>query len=401
MNKKTLRDIDVDGKRVLVRVDFNVPLHIDTGTISDDTRIRKVLPTIKYLTDKEAKVILCSHLGRPGGKVVDGLRLAPVAKRLSEILGSPVEMAMDCIGPQVEEAVDMLKGGSILLLENLRFHPEEETNDSGFAEALARLADVFVNDAFGTAHRTHASTVGVTKYLPAVAGLLMEKEIYVMDKALNDPERPFTALIGGAKINSKIGVLEYILDKVDSLLIAGGMSSTFLKALQYDVGQSSVKDEKEDKVDLARLLIGKAAEKGVHLLLPSDVVVADKFASDAKSRTVSVDNIPASWYIMDIGPRTIELFEAKLRKSKTIIWNGPVGVFEFPKFSKGTEAMANVLAGLDSTTVIGGGSTAEAVVEMGLADKMSHISTGGGASLKFLEGKTLPGVVVLQDKEAG
>ena len=398
MNKKTLRDIDVNGKRVLVRVDLNVPLDIDTGTISDDTRILEVLPTIKYLTDREAKVILCSHLGRPGGKVVDGLRLAPVARRLSEILASPVRMAVDCIGPQVEEAVDRLKERGILLLENLRFHPEEEANDSGFAEALARLADVYVNDAFGTAHRTHASTVGVTKYLPAVAGLLMEKEINVMDKALNDPERPFAALIGGAKINSKIGVLEYILDKVDSLLIAGGMSSTFLRALQYDVGQSSVK---EDKVGLAKLLMEKAAEKGVHLLLPSDVVVADKFASDARSRTVSVDNIPASWYIMDIGPRTIELFEAKLRKSKTIIWNGPVGVFEFSKFSKGTEAMANVLAGLDATTVIGGGSTAEAIVEMGLADKMSHISTGGGASLKFLEGKTLPGVAVLQDKETG
>ncbi len=401
MNKKTLRDIDINGKRVLVRVDFNVPLDMDTGTISDDTRIREVLPTIKYLTDKEAKVILCSHLGRPGGKVVDGLRLAPVARRLSEILASPVEMAVDCIGPQVKDAVDRLKGGGILLLENLRFHPEEETNDSGFAEELARLADIFINDAFGTAHRTHASTVGVTKYLPAVAGLLMEKEINIMDKALNDPERPFAALIGGAKINSKIGILENILDKVDSLLIAGGMSSTFLRALQYNVGQSYVKDEKEDKVGLAKLLMEKAAEKGVPLLLPIDVVVADTFASDAWSRTVSVDNVPTSWYIMDIGPRTIELFEAELRKSKTVIWNGPVGVFEFSKFSKGTEAMANVLAGLDATTVIGGGSTAEAVVEMGLTDKMSHISTGGGASLKFLEGKTLPGVVVLQDKEAG
>ena len=401
MNKQTLRDIDVNGKRVLVRVDFNVPLDLDTGTISDDTRIREVLPTIKYLTDKEAKVILCSHLGRPGGKVVDGLRLAPVARRLSEILSSPVEMAVDCIGPQVEEAVDRLKGGGILLLENLRFHPEEETNDYSFAEELARLADIFINDAFGTAHRTHASTVGVTKYLPAVAGLLMEKEINIMDKALNDPERPLAALIGGAKINSKIGILENIIDKVDSLLIAGGMSSTFLRALQYNVGQSSVKDEKEDKVGLAKLLIEKAAEKRVPLLLPSDVVVADRFASDARSRTVSVDNVPTSWYIMDIGPRTIELFETELRKSKTIIWNGPVGVFEFSKFSKGTEAMANVLAGLDATTVIGGGSTAEAVVEMGLANKMSHISTGGGASLKFLEGKTLPGVVVLQDKEAG
>jgi len=398
MNKKTVRDIDVSGKRVLVRADLNIPLDEETGAISDDTRIQAVIPTIRYLIDRKARVILCSHLGRPQGKVVDELRLAPVAGRLSEILGSPVEMATDCIGPQVEEVVGRLKEGDVLLLENLRFHPEEEKNDPGFAKALARLADIYVNDAFGTAHRTHASTVGVAEHLPAVGGFLMEKEIDVMYKALNDPVRPFAAIIGGAKINSKIGVLEYILDKVDSLLIAGGMSSTFLKALKYDVGQSSVK---EDKVSLAQSLMEKAAEKGVHLLLPSDVVVADRFASDARSRTVPIDNVPASWYVMDIGPRTIELFEAKLRKSKTIIWNGPVGVFEFPKFSKGTEAMANLLAGLDATTIIGGGSTAEAVVEMGFAGKITHVSTGGGASLKFLEGKTLPGVEVLQDKENG
>ena len=398
MNKKTVRDIDVSGKRVLVRADLNIPLDEETGAISDDTRIQAVIPTIRYLIDRKARVILCSHLGRPQGKVVDELRLAPVAGRLSEILGSPVEMATDCIGPQVEEVVGRLKEGDVLLLENLRFHPEEEKNDPGFAKALARLADIYVNDAFGTAHRTHASTVGVAEHLPAVGGFLMEKEIDVMYKALNDPVRPFAAIIGGAKISSKIGVLEYILDKVDSLLIAGGMSSTFLRALKYDVGQSSVK---EDKVSLAQSLMEKAAEKGVHLLLPSDVVVADRFASDARSRTVPIDNVPASWYVMDIGPRTIELFEAKLRKSKTIIWNGPVGVFEFPKFSKGTEAMANLLAGLDATTIIGGGSTAEAVVEMGFAGKITHVSTGGGASLKFLEGKTLPGVEVLQDKENG
>jgi len=397
MNKKTVRDIDVSGKRVLVRVDLNVPLDEETGAITDETRIRAVLPTIRYLIDRKARVILCSHLGRPEGKVVDELSLAPVARRLSEILGLPVEMAMDCIGPQVEEAVGELKEGEVLLLENLRFRPEEEKNDPDFAQALARLADIYVNDAFGTAHRTHASTVGVAKHLPAVAGFLMEQEINVMDKALNDPERPFAAIIGGAKINSKIGVLEYILEKVDSLLIAGGMSSTFLRALKYDVGQSSVK---EDKLGLAQSLMDKAAEKGVHLLLPSDVVVADKFAPNARSRTVPVDNVPASWYVMDIGPRTIELFEAKLRKSKTIIWNGPVGVFEFPKFSKGTEAIADLLSGLDATTIIGGGSTAEAVVEMGLADKITHVSTGGGASLKFLEGKTLPGVAALQDKES-
>ena len=396
MNKKTVSDIDVSGKRVLVRVDLNVPLDEETGAISDDTRIRAVLPTIRYLIDRKARVLLCSHLGRPDGKVVDELRLAPVARRLSEILGSPVEMAMDCIGPQVEDAVGRLKGGEVLLLENLRFHPEEEKNDPSFAQALARLADIYVNDAFGTAHRIHASTVGVAEHLPAVAGFLMEKEIGIMGKALNEPERPFATIIGGAKINSKIGVLEYILEKVDSLLIAGGMSSTFLKAMKVDVGQSSVK---EDKLGLAQWLMEKAAEKGVHLLLPSDVVVADKFAPNARSRTVPVENVPASWYVMDIGPRTIELFEAKLRKSKTIIWNGPVGVFEFPKFNKGTEAIANLLAGLDATTIIGGGSTAEAVVEMGLADKMTHVSTGGGASLKFLEGKTLPGVAVLQNKE--
>jgi len=398
MNKKTVRDIDVSGKRVLVRADLNIPLDEETGAISDDTRILAVIPTIRYLIDRKARVILCSHLGRPQGKVVDELKLAPVAGRLSEILGSPVEMATDCIGPQVEEVVGRLKEGDVLLLENLRFHPEEEKNDPGFAKALARLADIYVNDAFGTAHRAHASTVGVAEHLPAVGGFLMEKEIDVMYKALNDPVRPFAAIIGGAKINSKIGVLEYIMDKVDSLLIAGGMSSTFLRALKYDVGQSSVK---EDKVSLAQSLMEKAAEKGVHLLLPSDVVVADRFASDARSRTVPVDNVPANWYVMDIGPRTIELFEAKLRKSKTIIWNGPVGVFEFPKFSKGTEAMANLLAGLDATTIIGGGSTAEAVVERGLAGKITHVSTGGGASLKFMEGKTLPGVVVLQDKENG
>ena len=397
MNKKTVRDIDVSGKRVLVRVDLNVPLDIETGDISDDTRIRAVLPSIKYLIDREAKVILCSHLGRPDGKVVDNLRLAPVAEQLSMLLGKPVAMASDCIGPEVERAVAKRTDGGVLLLENLRFHAEEEKNDSKFAQALARLADIYVNDAFGTAHRAHASTVGVTEYLPAVAGFLMEKEIGVMGKALDEPDRPFAALIGGAKIGDKIGVLEYILDKVDSLLIAGGMSSTFLKALKYDVGQSSVK---EDKMGLAQLLMERAAEKGVHLLLPTDVVVADKFSANARSRTVPVTEVPSGWYVMDIGPRTIELFEAKLRKSKRIIWNGPVGVFEFPKFSKGTEAIANLMAGLDATTIIGGGSTAEAVEEMDLVDKMTHVSTGGGASLKFLEGKTLPGVAVLQDKES-
>ena len=397
MNKKSVRDIDVKGKRVLLRADLNVPLDPETGEIGDDTRVLAILPTINYLVDNKAKLILCSHFGRPEGKVVDELRLAPVGERLSQTLGLPVQIAKDCIGPDVEEAVGRLKEGDILLLENLRFHPEEEQNDPGFAQALARLADVYVNDAFGTAHRAHASTAGVASYLPAVAGLLMERELEFMSKALDEPERPVAAIIGGAKISDKIGVLEHLMERVDSLLIAGGMGSTFLKALKYGVGQSAVE---ENKLGLAQWLVEKAAERGVHLLLPADVVVAERFASDARSKVVSITDVPSGWYVMDIGPRTIELFEAKVRKCKTIIWNGPVGVFEFPKFAKGTEALAYLLAGLDATTIIGGGSTAEAVQELGLVDKMTHVSTGGGASLKILEGKTLPGVAVLLDKES-
>ncbi len=396
MNKKTVRDVDVQGKRVLLRVDLNVPLDEETGAIASDTRIRAVLPTINYLIDKGARVILCSHLGRPDGKVVDKLSLAPVAERLSQLLSRPVEMASDCIGPKVEEAAGGLKNGEVLLLENLRFHPGEDSNDPKFAQALARLADIYVNDAFGAAHRTHASTVGIASYLPAVAGFLMEKENDIMGKALEDPARPLTALIGGAKISDKIGVLEHVLEKVDSLLIAGGMVSTFLQALKYDVGQSKIE---KDKVGLAQWLMEKADEKGVHLLLPTDVVVAEKFDPEARSKVVPIAGVPSGWDVMDIGPRSLELFEAKLRKSKTIIWNGPVGVFEFPKFSKGTTAIANLLAGLNVTTIIGGGSTAEAVEGLGLADRMFHISTGGGASLKFLEGKTLPGIAVMLERE--
>ncbi len=395
MIKKTVRDIDVTGKRVLVRVDFNVPLD-EKGGIADDTRIRAVLPTINYLTDNKARVILCSHLGRPEGKVVDELRLAQVAERLSQLLNSHVEMATDCIGPKVEEAVRKLKKSGILMLENLRFHPEEEKNDPKFAWALAQLADIHVNDAFGTAHRKHASNVGVTAYLTSVAGFLMEKEIDMLDKALEDPARPFTAIIGGAKISDKIGVIENILSRVDSLIIAGGMGSTFLKALKYNVGESPVEN---NKLSLAQRLMEKAEEKGVHLLLPTDVVVADKFEPRAKSKTVQITGVPSGWQVMDIGPRSIVIFEAKLRKSKTIVWNGPVGVFEFPKFAKGTEAIAHLLAGLDATTIIGGGSTAEAVEELGLVDKLTHVSTGGGASLRFLEGQLMPGITVLQDKE--
>jgi phosphoglycerate kinase len=396
MEKKTIRDIDVAGKRVLVRVDLNVPLSEDTGEILDNIRIKSVVPTISYLVDRKARVILCSHLGRPKGKPVDSLRMAPIAKRLSEIIGKPIATTQDCIGKDVEKAASELKNGEILLLENLRFHDEEEKNDPEFCKALAKLADIYVNDAFGTAHRAHASTEGVAKYLPAVAGFLMEKEIGIMGKALSNPIRPFASIVGGAKISDKIGVLDFILEKVNILLIGGGMVATFLKAMSYEVGKSSVE---EDKLDFARKLMDKAKVKGVKLLLPIDIVVADKFAADAKSKTVAIDKVPGDWFIMDIGHKTIDLFEEELKKCKTIIWNGPMGVFEYPKFSRGTASIANTLAGAKATTIIGGGSTAEAVEEMGLTDKMTHVSTGGGASLEFLEGKTLPGVAALQDKD--
>ena len=395
MKKQTIRDVELRGKRVLVRVDFNVPLDMESNTISDDSRIRAVLPTIRYLIDEGSKVILCSHLGRPKGKVVEELRLAPVAKRLSQLLESPVASARDCIGPEVEQAVSHLKEGDVLLLENLRFHAEEEKNDSDFARALSRLADVYVNDAFGTAHRAHASTVGVAQHLPAVAGFLMEKEIDFLSKALTDPVPPFAAVTGGAKVSDKLGLLENILGKVDFLLIGGGMCCTFLKAQNHDVGQSEVE---EDKLDFALDLTGKAAEVGAKIMLPTDVVVAESFASGVPFKIVPVSKIPESSYVMDIGPQTIESFSAELRKCKTVIWNGPMGVFEFAEFRRGTEAIAKQLAELEAITILGGGSTAEAVEELGLADKMSLVSTGGGATLAFLEGKTLPGVAALLDK---
>lgn len=396
MKKKTIRDVELKGKKILVRVDLNVPLDVQTHEISNDSRIRAALPTIKYLIDERSKVILCSHLGRPKGKVVEELRLAPVAKRLSELLDLPVISAKDCIGPEVEQAVSRLEEVDVLLLENLRFHPEEEKNDPDFARALSRLADIYVNDAFGAAHRAHASTVSVAQYLPAVAGLLMEKEIDFLNKALTDPVPPFAAITGGAKVSDKLGLLENILGKVDYLLIGGGMCCTFLKAQNHEVGQSKVED---DKLDVARELMDKAAKSGVELVLPSDVVVADSFASGVPFKIVSVSEIPEGSYVMDIGPQTIERFATELRKCKTVIWNGPMGVFEFAEFRQGTEAIAKQLAQLEATTILGGGSTAEVVDELGLADKMSHVSTGGGATLKFLEGKTLPGVAVLQDKE--
>jgi phosphoglycerate kinase len=390
MNKKTIRDVDVQGKRVLVRVDFNVPL--EEGTVSDDTRIRAALPTIRYLLDRDAAVILCSHLGRPNGKVVDSLRMEPVAQRLSELLDRPVKKLDDCIGPEVEAAARAAKPGDVILLENTRFHPEEKQNDPAFAAKLASLADLYVNDAFGSAHRAHASTEGVTHYLPAVAGLLMEKELEFLGNALASPKRPYVAILGGAKISDKIGVIENLLGQVDALLIGGGMANTFLKADGYDVAESLVED---GSLDTARDLIERAGDK---LVLPVDVTVADRFDADAFSQVVSVGEVPPKWRILDIGPRTLELFQERLAGARTVVWNGPMGVFEFPKFALGTEAVARMLAALpDATTIIGGGDSAAAIERAGLADKMSHISTGGGASLEFLEGKTLPGVAALMD----
>jgi phosphoglycerate kinase len=397
MNQKTVRDVDIRGKRVLVRFDFNVPIDPETGAIADDTRIRAVLPTLNYLLDRRARPILCSHLGRPTGKE-PRLSLAPVGKRLSQLLNLPVKMAEDCTGLKVEEAARSLAEGQVLLLENVRFHPEEERNEPAFAQALARLADIFVNDAFSVCHRSHASTVGITKYLPSVAGFLLEKELDTITRVLDNPRRPFTAVIGGKKVSDKMGIIENILDKVDSLLIGGGMGSTFLKSLKYNMGQFMVEKE---TVGFAQKLVDDAGRKGVHLLLPIDVVVADRFEPQGKSKTVSIADVPKGWYVMDIGPRTIEVFVPKLRKSQTVIWNGPVGVSELPKFQKGTRAIATALASLGATvtTIVSGGSTAEAVREMGLVDKLTHVSIGGGASLRLLEGKALPGVASLMAKD--
>jgi phosphoglycerate kinase len=393
--KKTVRDVDVAGKRVLVRVDFNVPLDSDSGRVSDDTRIRAALPTIGYLRERGAKLVLCSHLGRPKG-VDDSLRLAPVARRLSELLGSPVETIDDCIGPQVEEAAEALGSGDILLLENLRFNPEEEANDPDFAWALASLADVYVNDAFGTAHRAHASTAGVADYLPAVAGLLMEKELKFFGEALASPDRPFAAVIGGAKISTKMGVLENLLEKVDRLIIGGGMACTFLKAEGLEVGQSLMEEE---HLETARQIMEKASERGLTLLLPSDVLVGDRFESDARRQQVSVKEIPPDWQVMDIGEKTVGAFVDALRDCKTVLWNGPMGVIEFEPFSQGSHRLAEAIAGLKATTIVGGGETVAVVERLGLQDKFSHVSTGGGAALEFLEGRELPGVAALQDKD--
>jgi phosphoglycerate kinase len=396
LTKKTIRDIKVEGKRVLARVDFNVPLDMKTGAITDDSRIRAVLPTIRYLVDHKAKIILCSHLGRPDGKVVEGLRMAPIAKRLSQLINLPVSTASDCIGADVEKAVNTLKEGDILLLENIRFHPEEEANDTSFAQTLAKLADIYVDDAFGTAHRTHASTVGAASYLPAVAGFLMEKELKALGNLLANPEHPFGALLGGAKVSDKISLIQNISDKVDLLLIGGGMAATFLKAQGYEVGLSLVET---DKQALAHELMEATRQKGVLLLLPADVMVADSISTEATGEIVPVTNIPMKKSIVDIGPKTVELFSQQMRQCKTVFWNGPMGVYEIPQFARGTRGMVELLASMKATTIVGGGSTAEIVEEMNLAHEMTHVSTGGGASLKFLEGKTLPGISVLLDKE--
>jgi len=395
MEKLTLRDIDTGGKKVLVRVDFNVPLDEKTGTISDDSRIRAALPTIQYLVDRGAKVILCSHLGRPDGKVVESLRLAVVARRLSQLLGKQVETTSDCIGPEAEKASERLKNGDVLLLENLRFHAAEEENSPDFARALAGLADIYVNDAFGTAHRKHASIVGVTEYLPSVAGLLMEKELEHLGGIMESPAHPFGGLVGGAKVSDKVEMLKNIMGKVDFLLIGGGMAATFLKAKSFEIGLSLVE---EDSLDTAARLMEEAANRGVKLLLPVDVVVAAEISNESESQVVAVENIPSHQRIVDIGERTIKNFSEELRTAKTIFWNGPMGVNEIPRFAEGTKAMARLLASLDAVTVIGGGSTAEVVSGMGLADKMTFVSTGGGASLEFLSGRKLPGVEALLDK---
>lgn len=394
LNKQSVRDIAVNGKRVFCRVDFNVPL--EDGRITDDTRIRAAIPTIQYLTERGAKVILASHLGRPKGKVVDELRLTPVAERLSQLLGDKVQKTDEAVGAAVEATVAELQDGDVLLLENVRFYPGEEQNDDSLAQAFAKLADVYVNDAFGAAHRAHASTTGIAQYLPAVAGLLMEKELTTLGKALSDPERPFTAIVGGAKVRDKIGVIDNLLDKVDNLIIGGGLAYTFVKAKGLEIGKSILEP---DKVEQAQQFMEKAQQQGVNFYMPSDVVVAEAFSPDARTEIVDIERIPADLEALDIGPKTRETYAQVIKKSRLVIWNGPMGVFEFDKFAGGTNAVAEAMAEAEATTVIGGGDSAAAVEKAGLADRMSHISTGGGASLEFMEGKQLPGVIALNEKE--
>ncbi|MED1946931.1 MULTISPECIES: phosphoglycerate kinase [Brevibacillus] len=394
MNKKSIRDVELAGKRVFCRVDFNVPMQ--DGVITDDTRIRAAVPTIRFMMEAGAKVILASHFGRPKGQVVEEMRLTPVAAHLSSLLGKDVRKLEDCHGADVEAAVERMESGDVILLENVRFHAGEEKNDPELAKSFAALADLFVNDAFGTAHRAHASTAGIAEYIPAVAGLLMEKEIRFMGGALSNPERPFTAIVGGAKVKDKIAVIENLLTKVDHLIIGGGMANTFLKAQGYGIGASLCED---DKLDLARTLMDQAKERGVQLLMPVDVVVADRFAADAEKQVVAIDAIPEGWMALDIGPKTVEQYHSVIVDSKTVVWNGPMGVFEMDAFADGTIGVAKAMAACSGTTIIGGGDSVAAVEKAGVAEQMTHISTGGGASLEFMEGKELPGVAVLADNK--
>ena len=395
MNKKTIKDIDVNNKKVLVRCDFNVPLDGETGEITDNRRIRAAIPTIQYLLDNNAKVILCSHLGRPKGEVNEKYSLKPVAAELSKLLGREVKLAKDVIGEDAENLTSNIKEGEVVLLENVRFHKEEEKNEPEFAKKLASFAEIYVNDAFGTAHRAHASTEGVSHYLPAVSGFLIEKELEFLGKALENPERPFVAILGGAKVSDKIGVIENLLEKVDTLIIGGGMAYTFLKAEGYNIGKSLCE---EDKIDLAKTILEKAKQKGVKLVLPVDNHVAVEYSNEAEDKFVASTEIPDEYMGLDIGPETIELFKSIVKDAKTVLWNGPLGVCEFDKYEVGTKAVAEMLAESDAVTVIGGGDSAAAIEKLGLADKMTHISTGGGASLEFLEGKVLPGIACLNEK---
>jgi len=394
MNKKTVKDIDLKGKKVLVRCDFNVPMD-EEKNITDNTRIVAALPTIKYLLENECSVILCSHLGRPKGEFKPEFSLKPVAKELSKLLDKEVIMAQDVVGEDASQKAAKLQQGEIMLLENVRFHREETDNEPEFAKKLANMAEIYVNDAFGAAHRAHASTAGVAAYLPAVSGFLIEKELEFLGNALNNPKRPFVAILGGAKVSDKIGVIDSLLEKVDTLIIGGGMAYTFFKAQGYEVGDSICE---LDKLDLAKSLMEKAKSKGVKLMLPIDTKIGKEFKPDTESKTVAWTEIPENWEGFDIGEETIKIFEEEIRKAKTVVWNGPVGLFEFDQFEIGTNSIARVLSQIDATTIIGGGDSAAAVKKAGLEDKMTHISTGGGASLEFLEGKKLPGIECLQDK---
>ena len=394
-NKKTVTDVDVRGKRVLLRCDFNVPQDKQTGEITSDKRIVASLPTIKYLLENGARVIACSHLGKPKGEIVPALTLAPVAKRLSELLGKPVAFASDVAGEDSVKKAGALNDGEIMLIENVRFEKGETKNDPEFSKKLAALGDIFVSDAFGSVHRAHSSTTGVADYLPAYAGFLVEKELSIMGKALDDPKRPFVAILGGAKVSDKIGVITNLIDKADTIIIGGGMAYTFFKAMGREIGTSLLE---ADKVELAGQIMQKALDKGVMFLLPVDTAVGDRFAPDCEKKIVDSASIPDGWMGMDIGGNTVNLFKEAIKKAGTVVWNGPMGVFEFPAFAEGTKAIAEALAESDAVTIVGGGDSAAAVEQMGFADKITHISTGGGASLEFLEGKELPGVACLLDK---